>query len=1506
MGTSTFCSDPLWNSNLTWYTEDPYFTDCFISTVLVYVPSGILFLLTPYEIWTCFNLGENSSRISRTWLNFSRTMLVGFLILLSLVEFIFELLREDNVLSNIVAPGIYFLTFLNVFILQILGRIKGRVSSGPLFVFWLLEVFAAGISFRNWRNIHRVPNTDLVTLSTIVIQYPAVVILLFMGFWADGNSNYNKIGDNDLNPSSLRMASFTSKLTFSWFDPFIYKAWKKSVTDDDLYEINDEFKSCGVLPSWDREMEKEIRRKHLKNKPINILWPLVRSFKSTLLASSALQFFYSVFQFGAPQLVDLIINFVSDPKEPIWKGYLYLFAICSITFINTLIYSQSNYYSYITGLKIRTSLTSSIFNKAVNLKSSSKKQMSVGETTNLMAIDSQRLMDFCLYIDMIWSSPLKIIIAMYLLWQVLGPASLAGLAVMILLIPINIVVGKKVKKFTAIQMQNKDKRIKLMDDILNGIKVLKLYAWEPSFIDAVTNFRVQEIGALKKSALINAVTSFMWSSAPFLVALASFTTYVLIDEKNILTPSTAFVSLTLFNLLRLPLNLLPMMIMKAIQSKVSLDRINLFLNKEDLDLLAISHESQGSHAVKMCNVSLSWETDEGLNTLEDIDLDIEKGSLVAIVGQVGSGKSSLLSGILGEMEIVRGSINVDGQTIYAPQQPWLQNETLRNNILFGKRFNKKLYRRVIDACALSPDLDMLPAGDLTEIGERGINLSGGQKARVSLARCTYNNGDIYILDDPLSAVDVHVGRHLFENVISSQTGLLKNKTRIFVTHGAIFLPQTDKIIVMKNGVISESGTYRELIEKENGEFAQFLINYLVDEKENIIKNDQDLKTIIKDLESTFGGSEELDKRLEAAQSDKSTALTDLIQGTKYLDENTSDQCSSIASRKGEDDLDEVVSNDLNERLIEEEKIESGGIKLNIYLNYFKRTGLLASFFGILFYFSYQGFSLGANLWLSKWSTDRAAINSTSIRNHYLEIYAILGFFQSIFTMFGSVTIAIGTLNASMKIHGKLLENVLRAPLSFFDTNPLGRILNRFSKDIDVADTTLPFNIRMMIAQSFNVLGTIVIICIALPWFFVIILPAVICYALIQKFYISCARQVKRIESISRSPIYSHFAETLTGIPTIRAFGMVHHFIDENVNKIDFNAKCYFPTVISSRWLAVRLETLGNILVIFVALFSITSRGTTDPGMVGLSLSYALSVTTILNMLITVSTDVETNMVSVERIKEYENIPQEAPYDLPNSDPPPNWPEHGVIKFDNYKTRYRKGLDLVLKGINCTIQKGEKIGIVGRTGAGKSSLTLALFRIIEPSEGSIYIDGENIRFLGLGKLRSRITIIPQDPILFSGSLRMNLDPFEAFADRDIWIALEYSHLKSFVWNLGDGLNFSVLEGGRNLSVGQRQLICLARAILRKTQILVLDEATAAIDLETDDLIQSTIRSEFKDSTVLTIAHRINTIMDSNRIMVLDAGTIAEFDDPQNLLANPDSMFYSLVNDSNGMGNKNFRS
>eukprot|EP00096_Caligus_rogercresseyi_P015861 TRINITY_DN8345_c0_g1_i1.p1 TRINITY_DN8345_c0_g1~~TRINITY_DN8345_c0_g1_i1.p1 ORF type:complete len:558 (-),score=66.42 TRINITY_DN8345_c0_g1_i1:296-1813(-) len=505
-------------------------------------------------------------------------------------------------------------------------------------------------------------------------------------------------------------------------------------------------------------------------------------------------------------------------------------------------------------------------------------------------------------------------------------------------------------------------------------------------------------------------------------------------------------------------------------------------------------------------------------------------------------------------------------------------------------------------------------------------------------------------------------------------------------------------------------------------------------------------------------------------------------------------------------------------------------------------------------------------------------------------------------MLGSATVTIGTLNASMKIHGKLLSNVLRAPLSFFDTNPMGRILNRFSKDIDVADTTLPFNVRMIVTQTLSVLGTLVIISIALPWFVAVIVPIVVIYILLQKFYISCARQVKRIESISRSPIYSHFGETLTGMSTIRAFGRVDHFIDENEVKIDHNAKCYFPTFISSRWLAVRLETFGNLLVLFAALFSVTSKGSIDPGMVGLSLSYSLSITSILNMLVRVSTDVETNMVSVERINEYESIPQEAPYDLPDSDPSPQWPQHGVIKFDNYKTRYRKGLDLVLKGISCTIQKGEKVGIVGRTGAGKSSLTLALFRIIEPSEGSIYIDGENIRFLGLGKLRSRLTIIPQDPVLFSGSLRMNLDPFQTHSDREIWTALEQAHLKTFVSNLADGLHFTVLEGGSNLSVGQRQLICLGRALLRKTQILILDEATAAIDLETDDLIQSTIRREFQECTVVTIAHRINTIMDSNRIMVLDSGTIAEFDSPQKLLENPDSLFYALVNSSNGQNSR----
>ncbi|PNF24809.1 hypothetical protein B7P43_G15136 [Cryptotermes secundus] len=506
---------------------------------------------------------------------------------------------------------------------------------------------------------------------------------------------------------------------------------------------------------------------------------------------------------------------------------------------------------------------------------------------------------------------------------------------------------------------------------------------------------------------------------------------------------------------------------------------------------------------------------------------------------------------------------------------------------------------------------------------------------------------------------------------------------------------------------------------------------------------------------------------------------------------------------------------------------------------------------------------------------------------------LLTAFSSFFT---DLAPQLGCWAAARIMHIVMLRGILRAPLTFFDTTPTGRIIGRFAKDIDVMDTSMPHQISDSIYCLFEVIATLVVISYSTPIFITVIVPIGILYYFIQRFYVATSRQLKRLESVSRSPIYSHFGESITGAQTIRAYGVQQRFMQESESRVDFNQICYFPSIIANRWLAVRLEMVGNLIIFFASLFSVLGRDTMSPGLVGLSVSYALQITQTLNWLVRMTSDVETNIVAVERIKEYGETEQEAPWDIPTNQPSSSWPEKGEVEFKDYQVRYREGLDLVLRGISFTVKGGEKVGIVGRTGAGKSSLTLGLFRIIEPAGGQILIDGVDIFKLGLHALRSRLTIIPQDPVLFSGTLRINLDPFGRYSDSDVWLALEHAHLKAFVKGLPDALEHPVSEGGENLSVGQRQLICLARALLRKTKVLILDEATAAVDLETDDLIQTTIRSEFKDCTVLTIAHRLNTIMDSNRVIVLDRGLLVEYDTPEALLQNKASVFYGMAKDA----------
>ncbi|XP_040163166.1 multidrug resistance-associated protein 1 isoform X8 [Anopheles arabiensis] len=1506
-----FCGSRFWDLNLTWYTDDPDLTPCFQQTVLVWAPCAFLWLFSFLEL---YYLRKSANKdVPWSFVNVSKLLVIGSLIVLTIVD-LANAISTDGISAPLFyyTPVIKLASFIFVAILIYLNKHYGMRTSGLLFLFWFLltvcsiprvrteiRAYEARVVEDSWAEYQFV---------SFLIFFSLTCIMFLLNFFVDKPPRQSKYEITDKDCPELA-ASFPSRIFFAWFDRLAWVGFRKPLEVDDLWKMKPEDSSKEVSPAflhhWNETLEKTYQSRETSNdvtfkklgnsarvdfrttkaKNIaSILPALIKTFGGTFLLGSFLKLGQDLLTFASPQILKLIIGFVGG-EEPMWKGLMYAITLFVVAGTQTLLLGQYFNRMFFVGLRIRTALISAIYRKALIISNSARKGSTVGEIVNLMAVDAQRFMDLTTYINMIWSAPLQIGLALYFLWQILGPSVLAGLAVMIILIPVNGVIANMIKTLQIKQMKNKDERVKLMNEVLSGIKVLKLYAWEPSFEQQILKIRDKEVKVLKSAAYLNAGTSFIWSCAPFLVSLVTFATYVLVDENNVLDASTAFVSLSLFNILRFPLSMLPMLISNMVQTSVSVNRINTFLNQEELDPDNVQHDEKESSPLLIENGVFSWGGEE--TTLKNINVRVEKNQIVAVVGTVGSGKSSLLSAFLGEMDKISGRVNTLGRIAYVSQQAWIQNATLKDNILFGKPMDQRRYARVIEACALKPDIEMLPGGDMTEIGEKGINLSGGQKQRVSLARAVYNDADVYFLDDPLSAVDSHVGKHIFEQVIGP-SGLLAKKTRVLVTHGITYLPNTDKIFVLRDGEISESGTYQELMDKK-GAFAEFLIQHL----QEVSEEEEDLDEIKQQLENSVGGEELLNqlkrsnsKRSRSESTSETGSVKDISRQNSTTDSNTS------LRRRTSEKAPEVAKT----KLIETEKSETGSVKWEVYKHYLKSIGLTLSVATVILNMIFQGFSIGSNLWLSRWSTDDTAGNDTSRRDMYLGVYGAFGAGQAILSFFCELPPQFGTLRAARRMHATLLQAVLRLPLAFFDITPTGRILGRFSKDIDVMDNELPDTVLSISYCFYEVVATLVVISISTPIFAAVIVPIGILYYAVQRFYVATSRQLKRLESVSRSPIYSHFGETIQGVQTIRAYSVQDRFILESDEKVDGNQLCYCPSIIANRWLAVRLEMVGNLIILFAALFAVLGRETMNAGLVGLSVSYALQITQTLNWLVRMTSDVETNIVAVERIKEYGETKQEAAWELPNSTLPRDWPEQGMVEFRDFQVRYREGLELVLRGISFTVNGGEKVGIVGRTGAGKSSLTLALFRIIESAGGSIVIDGQDISQLGLHALRSRLTIIPQDPVLFSGTLRINLDPFNAQSDDDIWKALEHAHLKTFVKGLTAGINHEVTEGGENLSVGQRQLICLARALLRKTKVLILDEATAAVDLETDDLIQRTIRTEFKDCTVLTIAHRLNTIMDSDKVIVLDKGQIVEFAPPAELLQSKNSAFYSMAKDA----------
>ncbi|EGW14610.1 Canalicular multispecific organic anion transporter 1 [Cricetulus griseus] len=1350
---------------------------CFEQTVLVWIPLGFLWLLAPWQLFSVYRSKTKKSSITKFYI--AKQVLVVLLLIVAAIDLALAL-TEDSGQDTIppvryTNPILYICTWLLVLVIQHSRQRCIQKNSWFLSIFWVLSILCSTFQFQTLiRVLLQDSKSNLAYSCLFFVSYGFQIIILIL-------STLSEKSDPSHNPSST--ASFLSSITFSWYDSIVLKGYKHPLTLDDIWDVDEGFKTKSIASKFEEFMTKDLQK-----------------------AKQAFQ---------------------RRRQKKL----------------------QQNPEATLHGLNKNQSQSQDVLVLALSLSNLARRQYTIGETVNLMSVDAQKLVEVTNYMHLVWSSVLQIALSIFFLWRELGPSVLAGVGVMVLLIPVNGVLATKNRKIQVQNMKYKDKRLKIMNEILSGIKILKYFAWEPSFRDQVYGLRKKELKNLLKYGQLQTVMIFLLQLTPILVSVITFTVYVLVDSNNILDAEKAFTSITLFNVLRFPLTMLPMVTSSILQASVSIDRIEKYLGGDDLDTSSIHHVGNFDKAVQFSEASFTWDPDMD-PAIRDVSLDIKPGQLVAVVGTVGSGKSSLIAAMLGEMETVHGHITIKGTTAYVPQQSWIQNGTIKDNIIFGSEFNENKYQQVLEACALLPDLEILPGGDMAEIGEKGINLSGGQKQRVSLARATYQDSDIYILDDPLSAVDAHVGKHIFNKVIGPN-GLLNGKTRILVTHSIHFLPQVDEIIVLGNGTVLEKGSYQNLLSKK-GVFAKNLktfVKHSGPEGEATVNDDSEEDDddcgLIPTVEEIPEDAASLTmKRENSLRRTLSRSSRSSGRHVKSLKDSLRVKNANALKEK-----EELVK---GQKLIKKEFVETGKVKFSIYLKYLQSVGWWSIAFVIFSYGLNSVAFIGSNLWLSAWTSDSQNFNSTnyptSQRDMRIGVFGALGLAQGVFVFIASIWSVYACNYSSKTLHKQLLTNILRAPMSFFDTTPTGRIVNRFSGDISTVDDILPQTLRSWLMCFFGIISTLVMICMATPIFAVIIIPLAIIYVSVQVFYVATSRQLRRLDSVTRSPIYSHFSETVSGLPVIRAFEHQQRFLSRSEGLIDTNQKCVFSWITSNRWLAIRLELVGNLIVFCSALLLVIYKNSLTGDTVGFVLSNALN----------------------------------APW-VTDKRPPADWPSKGEIRFNNYQVRYRPELDLVLKGITCHIKSTEKVGVVGRTGAGKSSLTNCLFRILESAGGQIIIDGVDIASVGLHDLRGKLTIIPQDPILFSGSLRMNLDPFNKYSDEEVWKALELAHLKSFVDGLQLGLYHEVTEGGDNLSIGQRQLLCLGRALLLKSKILILDEATAAVDLGTDSLIQTTIRNEFSNCTVITIAHRLHTIMDSDKIMVLDSGKIVEYGSPEELMS-----------------------